>query len=324
MVLRLICLLLVGLTFSGDSDRPGGFEIVGPGGGGAMFHPSVSPHDLNTVLVSCDMTGAYISHDGGKSWRMFNLRGVVEFFVFDPRDPKVVYAQATGLWKSADNGETWNLVYPKPSAVKGIRMNSDHSDEDILADPDPLSNLFAMAIDPADSRTLYVAAGDRARNKFGAFVSRDGGGSWSKLADLPDLVNKVWVDPASAPGGRQLFLAGPRFFGLLGGAAVRKLELPPVKAVSDFSAGFADGQATFYSVGEDLAFVSEDRGASWRKVLVEGSPVQARAVATSVRNPSTAYLSYRDLEEGGLKYMGVAKTTDHGRTWKPVWKEDSN
>ena len=32
----------------------------------------------------------------------------------------------------------------------------------------------------------------------------------------------------------------------------------------------------------------------------------------------------RGLEEAGLKYMGVAKTTDSGHTWKPVWKEDSN
>src|SRR5215468_7840158 len=116
MVFRLICLLLAGLTFSGDSDRPGDFKIIGPGGGGAMFHPSVSPHDLDTVLVSCDMTGAYISHDGGKSWRMFNLRGVVEFFVFDPKDKKVIYAEATGLWRSSDGGDSWSLVYPLPAS----------------------------------------------------------------------------------------------------------------------------------------------------------------------------------------------------------------
>ena len=52
-----------------------------------MFNPTVSPHDKNTVLVSCDMTGAYITHDGGQSWRMFNLRGRVRFFAFDPIDP---------------------------------------------------------------------------------------------------------------------------------------------------------------------------------------------------------------------------------------------
>ena len=89
------------LAHGGDS-RPGDFKIIGPGGGGAMFHPTISPHDPNTVLVSCDMTGSYITRDAGKSWRMFNLRGVVQFFVFDPLDRKVIYAQSNGLWRSQD------------------------------------------------------------------------------------------------------------------------------------------------------------------------------------------------------------------------------
>src|SRR5258706_14596102 len=116
------------------AERPGDFRVIGPGGGGAMFNPTISPHDANTVLVSCDMTGSYITHDGGRTWRMFNLRGVVNFFVFDPVDPKTMYAHATGLWRSTDGGERRELGYPSPSAVKGVKMNSVHSDEQILAD----------------------------------------------------------------------------------------------------------------------------------------------------------------------------------------------
>ena len=95
-----------------------------------MFHPTISPHDTNTVLIACDMTGSYITHDGGKSWRMFNLRGVVDFFVFDPLDAKTMYAHATALWRSTDGGEHWKLVYPSASSIKGVKMNSDHADED--------------------------------------------------------------------------------------------------------------------------------------------------------------------------------------------------
>ena len=120
--------LVVCLT-SALAERPGDFRVIGPGGGGAMFNPTISPHDPNTVLISCDMTGSYITHDGGHSWRMFNLRGVVDFFVFDPLDTKTMYAHATGLWRSTDGGENWNLIYPEASAVKGVKMNSDHSDE---------------------------------------------------------------------------------------------------------------------------------------------------------------------------------------------------
>src|SRR5687767_8178720 len=68
------------------SENPNGrndsWGFVGYGGGGAMFYPKISPHDPDSVLVACDMTGSFITRNGGGSWRMFNLRGPVEYFVF--------------------------------------------------------------------------------------------------------------------------------------------------------------------------------------------------------------------------------------------------
>ena len=63
------------LEISNPNGRNDTWGFVGPGGGGAMFSPTVSPHDPDFAFVSCDMTGSYITRDGGKSWRMFNLRG---------------------------------------------------------------------------------------------------------------------------------------------------------------------------------------------------------------------------------------------------------
>jgi photosystem II stability/assembly factor-like uncharacterized protein len=322
-----VCLALVVLIFAlPNGNRPGDFKIVGPGGGGAMFHPTISPLDPDTVLVSCDMTGAYITHDGGKSWRIFSLRGVVQFFVFDPKDKSVMYAQATGLWRSADSGETWNLVSPKPSSIKGVRMNSDHSDEEIIAEPDPLGAISAMAIDPNDTKTLYVTAGSRAQGGFGVFISHDAGDSWSKIGGLPDFANKIWVNPHSTEKERILFVAGPHFLARkTGSAEIEQLKGPSVKTMSDISAGFSEkGSPVFYVIGDESAFFSSDEGTNWRTAALGSGATKVRAIATSLRHPETAYLSYRDLEDGGLKYMGVAKTTDAGKTWKPVWKEDSN
>jgi photosystem II stability/assembly factor-like uncharacterized protein len=45
------------------------WRVIGPGGGGAQFIPTISPHDPNTMLIACDMTAAYITHNGGESWR---------------------------------------------------------------------------------------------------------------------------------------------------------------------------------------------------------------------------------------------------------------
>src|SRR3954451_15757223 len=108
-------------------------RIVGPGGGGAMFHVTISPHNPSEVLLSCDMTGAYISHDSGRSWRMFNLRGSIHFFLFDPHNPATIYAATDVLWRSTDDGASWNLVWPMPSTIRSIVMDSDHADESVIA-----------------------------------------------------------------------------------------------------------------------------------------------------------------------------------------------
>ena len=79
-----------------------------------MTHPTISPHDPNVVLVGCDMTGGYITYDGGESWRMFNLGTVVSSFAFDPAHPDVIYASNPALWRSADRGRTWRMVFPDP------------------------------------------------------------------------------------------------------------------------------------------------------------------------------------------------------------------
>jgi hypothetical protein len=42
--------VILTVAFSCRGERPGDFVVIGPGGGGAMFNPTISPHDANTVL----------------------------------------------------------------------------------------------------------------------------------------------------------------------------------------------------------------------------------------------------------------------------------
>ncbi len=283
-----------------------------------MFNPTISPHDPNTVLISCDMTGSYITHDGGHTWRMFNLRGVVNFFVFDPLDPKTMYAHATGLWRSTDSGETWNLVYPNPSAVKGVRMNSDHSDEQILADPDPLGTIAAMTVDPANSQVLYAAAGTKESPAL--FVSRDFGKSWQKQADLPDVPRRIWVDPHSRPDARTLLMASAHTIAVANMNGVHSLTLPA--EATDISLGFgSSAQPTIYITSAQGIFISKDGGMNWSPSGLPGAGAKVRAIATSLRHPETAYVSYDHLTLDGKVWLGVAKTTNSGADWQLVWKE---
>src|SRR5260370_41951684 len=123
------------------------WRIIGPGGGGSLFHPTVSPHDSRTVLVACDMTGAYLTHDGGTHWRIVNLGEPVRFFVFDPVDANVIYAKALGIFRSADNGETWTRFFPRD--VRGITMRDDHPEGDLHPAVQPPARRPHLALGPA-------------------------------------------------------------------------------------------------------------------------------------------------------------------------------
>jgi hypothetical protein len=64
--------------------RNDAWDFIGPGGGGAMpFIPAINPSDPDNIFVSCDMTGSFVTYDGGEKWRMFNLRGVTKFYAFE-------------------------------------------------------------------------------------------------------------------------------------------------------------------------------------------------------------------------------------------------
>jgi photosystem II stability/assembly factor-like uncharacterized protein len=316
--LALLLVLFCGLATA--ASRSGDFRVIGPGGGGAMFNPTISPQDANTVLISCDMTGSYITHDGGRSWRMFNLRGTTHFFAFDPLNPHTIYAETIGLWRSTDDGISWKLVYPKPSAVEGVQMSSDHADETIIAPPDPVGTIAALAIDPADSRTLYAAAGTR--DVPALFVSHNYGDSWRKETSLPEMPRRLWVDPYSARDSRTLIISGAHFVVTKDATGMRKSGLPGSAVMTDWSAGFAAaGKSVLYVTTNNGGFFSMDGAAAWQPIALPGAGARVRAVATSLHHPSTAYISYSHLQLGGETWQGVAKSIDAGRTWKLMWKE---
>lgn len=308
--------LWIALLFSGiaRAQRPGGFEVIGPGGGGAMFHPLVSPHDPSTILVACDMTGSYITHDGGASWRMFNLRGVVRFFVFDPSLPNVIYAENDNLWRSRDNGTTWTLVSPPPSSIQSVSMASDHSDERVISSANPLNSITALAIDPADSNHLFVAADGGGP---GLFESVDSGAHWKRMYDLPEIASRMWI---SANPRKSLLLVGKRH--IVEGWDGRFHTSALASATVAVSAGRSpSGTWTVYAVSESGIAISTDAGSNWVNSQLPGTGAKVRAVASSFLHSEVAYVSYSDLHLDGEIWHGVARTRNFGKTWQLVWKE---
>ena len=297
-----------------SAPRLDAWRVLGPGGGGAQFFPAVSPHDPNLVLVACDMTGAYISENGGQSWRMFNLRNPVTFFAFDPQDPKVIYAGADALWRSDDRGRTWGLVYPSSPDVRLI-MPDDHASPVYLAHQEPAGRVLALAVDPDDSRKLYATI--REKDGVGLYFSGDRGAQWQRLTEreLRGGGRKILIDPHSPAADRTLYILGDDSVTVRkGGQFIPGRSPEGVQQAADMSAGFTStGQLIIYLVGGGERrdsrrgiFISKDGGESWgeaercAQAILDGrAPVaELTSVATSLNHAEVAYVSYEGLDTG--------------------------
>jgi photosystem II stability/assembly factor-like uncharacterized protein len=271
----------------GASVDHAGWRVIGPGGGGAQFNPAVSPHDPDRALVSCDMTGAYLTEDGGASWRIVNFGSTVRFFAFDQERANVVYAQTTRLWRSDDSGRNWAPIYPADARVT---VDGDHGDE--------------RAVSSQPAVEALTAAGDVLWAAMGGALQRstNGGKSWTRVDSLPGRGQRVYRN------GDRIYVLGADYVAIRDAAG---MHVFPHERRADSSLGFDRDRAIFYAGAPDGLYTSED-GEHWNKTDLAGN---VRAVAACLRQGKVAYASYRGST------FGVARTADGGRTWETWWQE---
>ena len=295
--------LLASVTLVLAAPSPPAWRVIGPGGGGSLFHPTVSPHDPRTAVVACDMTGSYITHDGGDTWRMFNLGDPVEFFVFDPIDSRVIYAKANGLFRTSDSGATWTRFFPRD--VQRITMGDDHAAGFLHP---AAGNVTALAVDPEDNHFLYLAL------ESTLWTSYDAGATWQKSGDLPGRANHIWIDRNSFKGDRTLYVAGPAAMYVRQDA---RWHTNPFPGPATDIAGSAP---TFYAIVAGKIYVTADGAGKWRESSLPGFQGQAATLGVSRQHPEVAYVAYSGLRAPLHATSGVAKTTDAGLHWEPVYQ----
>src|SRR5574341_606315 len=284
------------------------WKVIGPGGGGTMRRPAISPHDPKLVVLGCDMTGAYITVDGGASWRMINFGSVPTAFAFDPAKPAVIYAGAGALYRSDDTGRTWRMLLPDPARNTQARSIGDHGDRVLFTD-DPAYpgsgrsvTIHAIAVDADDPARVWAAASASDSPVPGTPASptllvgsADGGRTWSRIANF----------------------ASERIFALHADGGSRE---PRVLALGE--TGLYEGAGT-PSGHRNRARHAKRLAAGVFDTLIAHHPAPDRARFTSGsfgRDPrSGAVFAYATLPlRSGANGVtgGVQVSEDGGRTWR--------
>jgi photosystem II stability/assembly factor-like uncharacterized protein len=97
--------------------QPTVWESRGIGGGGALFSPSISPHDNAEAYVACDMTELFHTTNSGASWEVLpfrKFRAVRDSRIEFTSDPNILYSIVFDFrlderkpGRSTDRGKTW-------------------------------------------------------------------------------------------------------------------------------------------------------------------------------------------------------------------------
>ena len=194
MRLRRLCLALILtlLSTGAFAQDDGDWHFVGPskpaqqGEGitiGRINTVTVDPHDPKTIYTGTPGSGLWRTEDGGANWVLLTpdlpVLGISDI-VIDPHDSKTIYivtgdgdgqdTPSIGVLKTTDGGETW-------------------MDTGQIFDPDDDQYGYRLAIDPRDTKHLFVAT------SIGLYRTSDGGDHWD--AAVP---GKWFVDVLFHPG----------------------------------------------------------------------------------------------------------------------------
>jgi len=307
--------------------QPVKWEPVGLCGGGGMFTPAISPADGNVMMVNCDMSAAYITTDGGRTWRMIHhsqLRSNTRCRpAFHPTDPKTIYA--AGDWSgtlkvSRDQGLTWQTIGNLPRGLRG-----------------------EIAIDPHRPQRMLAGTADA------VFISNDAGATWTKCAGPTGATIGFHFDQTSAPDARVCFAAtadgiwrsedgGKSWVDATGGL--------PWKGIRSFAGGSrAGGEVILYCAIPSRVidgrfaggvYRSTDRGRSWQSAMApdintettafdqwaQGPVAQYLYVLTTNANPSVVYALNTGTGVPPPHHPTVYRSDDAGRSWRATFYPD--
>jgi len=237
-----------------------GWTPTGLSGGGSMFCPTISAADPMLMMTNCDMSGAYISTDGGQFWKMIPYRQLQSNtrvkHGLHPKDVNIMYAaQGDSIKISRNKGETW-----EPYAKVGAQIRGE-----IMFD--------------FDNPALMLCGTDN-----GAAISYDDGKTWKMCEGVTGEGKAFHVDRTSPMEKRIIFAGTAKGIWRSddnGTTWVEKMNGLPEKEIVSFAGG-SDPKANIVmlycsvpgkAVDEKYAggiYRSKNRGETWEWAMGNG------------------------------------------------------
>src|SRR5260370_13875088 len=281
----------------------------------------VGTGEANNRQSSSFGDGIYKSTDAGKTFTRMGLEDsqTIARIVIDPKDPNIVYVavlghlfgpnKERGVYKTTDGGKTWN--------------NIKFIDED--------TGFTDLAMDPADSKTLYAASYQRRRTSWGfngggpgsgLWKTVDAGKTWRKLErnGLPQgLLGRIGIDVSSSNPNvlyAQMELGASAGIGgeeqAPGGPAPSPSPSPtasPSPSATPAASPAASPTPAPPDPKKSGVWRSDDKGKTWRVVSNENNrPMHYSQIPVDPKNPENVFV-------GGLNF---SKSTDGGKTFKSL------
>jgi photosystem II stability/assembly factor-like uncharacterized protein len=343
-----IVLLLLSCNNNGNrqpADLPANrnWTLIGPGGGGATFLPTFSWNNAEDFLIRCDMTGSYLTKDGGDSYHQINFANGASGFAYHPKDSNCIYVGSATLNRSNDGGKTWEVLFPKKKNIIKEFYEGDHANYGIKVNDSSIydtlnSNVGNIRVDPALEGAIYFSMG-----QF-FFYSFDNGKSWKR----EDCAQKIDFIYAGRNTGNEVFIftstAQYRFDKKTGQLHSKDYPSPMSPAFS-FTGGkkrnadslvfFAIHHDTKQQVKGEFGYseiwMSDDMGNTWKHVsdpIVENSATGIKPSYAMIRcaelDADNVYLitnRYQQKKDTTLEYWyGALKSADGGKSWQWCWK----
>lgn len=253
-------------------------------------HRSTMADDSNwTSLGPTDFTNRPTSY--------LNI-GRVNVIVKDPNNDNILYAGAPagGIWKSTDEGLSWN----------------------VLTDNLPQIGVSGIAVDPNNSQIIYIATGDDDAGDsigVGVWKSTDGGTTWNPAGfdpnNSPSRMNDIYINPndsnmlwvATTSGLYRSTNAGSSWTVVQGGN-IRDVKIKP------------GDPNTVYCVSSSVFYKSTNGGASFTPSS-SGLPTSSGRLVIDV-TPANANYVYVVSATTSSAYQGIFRSTNSGDSFSQM------